>query len=543
MLSLIFRPVILVRVPAPSLEFIVLLYVLCCPLVVTVVLIGAVLKAIRCKLPISVSAEEPDLEVEAEIPEVKMETMEDFGSLQPPTPTGSLADGDLDPRSTKAKLSSPPLEEEELPRTPGREALAALLEVELPTNKGLALPCVPLPPPSPPALPEAPPFPAAPEQLAELLSTGKLLLDEDIPRTPGRDVAGRRATSMAKSQSTETVPVTPGGEAPLSGGSLSLLSPHVLGSPFSYPSQSPSLSSGLPLTPGRDFIFTPTFAPTLLDPAAATYALPSLPAPDILEEPPSASPPPAAPSGPLLATVRPKETEPPPAGLQSPLAEAIPDGAAVPSDQPAIEPDVTPPKRKPGRPRTKKPAAVVPAEELPGAEAPPSLPSDPPVNEVPAGVTAQVAEAVAAAGCPAEPAVVTLDFREAWPESQGPEPGMEPAEPVLPEGVESAKKPQRRVRRRQEELLLLATPSAPPTPPPPCFHPRTEFEEMTILYDIWNEGIDDEDIRYLQVTYEKMLQQDIGNDWLNDTLWVPHPHILSLFVLPPCGRISHSTSW
>nr|XP_023658666.1 histone-lysine N-methyltransferase SETD1B isoform X1 [Paramormyrops kingsleyae] len=488
---------------------------------------------LRPPSPKGLPAEEPELEVEAEIPEVKMETMEDFGSLQPPTPTGSLADGDLDPRSTKAKLSSPPLEEEELPRTLGREALAALLEVELPTNKVLALPCVPLPPPSPPALPEAPPCPAAPEQLAELLSTGKLLLDEDIPRTPGRDVAGRRATSMAKSQSTETVPVTPGGEAPLSGSSLSLLSPHVLGSPFSYPSQSPSLSSGLPLTPGRDFIFTPTFAPTLLDPAAATYALPSLPAPDILEEPPSASPPPAAPSGPLLAPVPvgPKETEPPPAGLRSPLAEAFPDGDAVPSDQPAIEPDVTPPKRKPGRPRTKKPAAVVaalPAEELPGAEAPPSLPSDPPVNEVPAGVTdpvaeVAVAEVAAAAGCPAEPAAVTLDFREAWPESQGPEPGMEPAEPMQPEGVEPAKKPQRRVRRRQEELLLLATPSAPPTPPPPCFHPRTEFEEMTILYDIWNEGIDDEDIRYLQVTYEKMLQQDIGNDWLNDTLWVPHP--------------------
>ncbi len=49
---------------------------------------------------------------------------------------------------------------------------------------------------------------------------------------------------------------------------------------------------------------------------------------------------------------------------------------------------------------------------------------------------------------------------------------------------------------------------------------------MTILYDIWNDGIDEEDMRYLKITYDKMLQQDNGNDWLNDTLWVHHPHIL-----------------
>jgi hypothetical protein len=49
---------------------------------------------------------------------------------------------------------------------------------------------------------------------------------------------------------------------------------------------------------------------------------------------------------------------------------------------------------------------------------------------------------------------------------------------------------------------------------------------MTILYDIWNGGIDEEDIRFLCVTYERLLQQDNGMDWLNDTLWVYHPYIL-----------------
>ena len=49
---------------------------------------------------------------------------------------------------------------------------------------------------------------------------------------------------------------------------------------------------------------------------------------------------------------------------------------------------------------------------------------------------------------------------------------------------------------------------------------------MTILYDIWNGGIDEEDIRFLCVTYERLLQQDNGMDWLNDPLWVCHPYIL-----------------
>ncbi|XP_034090058.1 histone-lysine N-methyltransferase SETD1B-A isoform X3 [Gymnodraco acuticeps] len=83
-------------------------------------------------------------------------------------------------------------------------------------------------------------------------------------------------------------------------------------------------------------------------------------------------------------------------------------------------------------------------------------------------------------------------------------------------------KPARRARRGWGELLL-ETLSPVTSPPRPYFSPRSEFEEMTILYDIWNEGIDEEDVRLLQITYDKMLQQDNGNDWLNDTLWVNHP--------------------
>ncbi|KYO20533.1 histone-lysine N-methyltransferase SETD1A [Alligator mississippiensis] len=50
----------------------------------------------------------------------------------------------------------------------------------------------------------------------------------------------------------------------------------------------------------------------------------------------------------------------------------------------------------------------------------------------------------------------------------------------------------------------------------------SEFEQMTILYDIWNAGLDLEDAQYLRRTYEQLLQADRATDWLNDTHWVPH---------------------
>ncbi|XP_055079844.1 histone-lysine N-methyltransferase SETD1A [Periophthalmus magnuspinnatus] len=62
----------------------------------------------------------------------------------------------------------------------------------------------------------------------------------------------------------------------------------------------------------------------------------------------------------------------------------------------------------------------------------------------------------------------------------------------------------------------------PPVPAPLKFENRSEFEQMTILYDIWNSGLDGEDLGLLRKTYEKLLQDDHGSDWLNDTHWVGH---------------------
>lgn len=90
--------------------------------------------------------------------------------------------------------------------------------------------------------------------------------------------------------------------------------------------------------------------------------------------------------------------------------------------------------------------------------------------------------------------------------------------------------------RKSERLFLQeagVTPStqrksslAPPSLLAQLYKQRSEFEEMTILYDIWNAGLDQEDMRLLKITYDKLLQDDHNTDWLNDTHWVPHTNIL-----------------
>ncbi|KAK6312040.1 hypothetical protein J4Q44_G00177040 [Coregonus suidteri] len=88
--------------------------------------------------------------------------------------------------------------------------------------------------------------------------------------------------------------------------------------------------------------------------------------------------------------------------------------------------------------------------------------------------------------------------------------------------------------RKSERLFLQEAgltssqrwPKPIPAPEPITFDQRSEFEQMTILYDIWNSGLDVEDMTLLKTTYEKLLQDDHSTDWLNDTHWVHHTDIL-----------------
>ncbi|KAJ8344628.1 hypothetical protein SKAU_G00288210 [Synaphobranchus kaupii] len=114
-----------------------------------------------------------------------------------------------------------------------------------------------------------------------------------------------------------------------------------------------------------------------------------------------------------------------------------------------------------------------------------------------------------------------------------------------PEEEEPAAEREREDLRKSERLFLQpARPKAAAPAPvgrhaPRQYDQRSEFEQMTILYDIWNSGLDTEDMRLLKVTYEKLLQDDHSTDWLNDTHWVHHTNIL--YQLQPWWGVEHSS--
>uniref|UniRef100_A0A8C5NCK1 Histone-lysine N-methyltransferase SETD1B-A-like n=1 Tax=Gouania willdenowi TaxID=441366 RepID=A0A8C5NCK1_GOUWI len=361
--------------------------------------------------------------IDGPIPVVKSEPLEHTVKLRPPTPTETPIETKQVP-AAKGKT-----EPEEVPCTPGRLSSPYVdpntLILPLTPHHVLEVPSHLHPPPT---------------FLTDVPQRARLPTDEEIPRTPGRDLM-ERARSLGKSQSTDTVPNTPGSDAPLTGSSLMLSSPHIPGSPFSYPSQSPILSAGVPRTPGRDLTFTPVFP----DPTALTFnrkvSSESLDDRPVFKEPPvSALPDQVLPAG-------------------SEQSASIPAESADVSKQS----DETPSKKKAARSKGNKNLELCATDEAS------ELSSD-------------------------EDGF--LSYEE------------EP--PVA--------KPTRRARRAWDEILLGSL-SPVTSPPGSYFSQRSDFEEVTILYDIWNEGIDEEDIRLLQVTYDKMLQQDNGNDWLNDTLF------------------------
>ncbi|XP_059400417.1 histone-lysine N-methyltransferase SETD1B-A-like isoform X1 [Carassius carassius] len=460
--------------------------------------------------PKGLPADKPDVDLAVSIPLSKAEaTLEDVGSLRPATPTGSFADSDLD--------SQPKIPVEDFPRTPGRVGPVSL-ESEAAIHLSLPTPSMHLTFPSSHAL-EARSFLPPPEALPDMPVRGRLPTEEDIPRTPGRDLMDR-SRGLGKSQSTDTVPVTPGSDTPLTGNSLS--SPHIPGSPFSYPAQSPVLSAGIPRTPGRDL----TFAPAFPDSAALSAGLPihrkasseSLEEKSLFKEPllsasPQASLPNNAVSSPFPGPPLPAASlQEPPLPLQGSSPTSVEtSSSAAPKDLPVPVPlDTTPSKRKLGRLKSKKGPVTTPSDsEEPPAPMVASLPPDLPVNNL----------------YPEHPSET---FKREDGDSRALEEENNQTQTVIPEVedrllyVEEPIQKTRRQRRGWQELLLSMH-SPVSSPAHPSFLPRSEFEEMTILYDIWNDGIDEEDISYLKITYDKMLQQDNGNDWLNDTLWVHHP--------------------
>lgn len=69
------------------------------------------------------------------------------------------------------------------------------------------------------------------------------------------------------------------------------------------------------------------------------------------------------------------------------------------------------------------------------------------------------------------------------------------------------------------------------------FEPRTFEEERQVFYNIFNNGIDIEDVSYLKKCYEHLLSTDDPMFyWLNDILWVDHPITNIPDPVPPKKR-------
>uniref|UniRef100_A0A670JWG0 SET domain containing 1B, histone lysine methyltransferase n=1 Tax=Podarcis muralis TaxID=64176 RepID=A0A670JWG0_PODMU len=534
--------------------------------------------------PVGVPEEEsePDVELEPEALVSPQPESQDEENLCPPTPVGLLGDilasstsfftkpdNNISEAPAKSRQSRSAEEEDRLPWTPGGERQAHLESPGLPLS---AVPPSSLPLPSATSGKEEPFL--LPEQFPDQLSMTKPALEEELPRTPGRDIAAKCSHTFSKSQSTDTVPATPGNDAPLTGSSLTLSSPQVPGSPFSYPSQSPGINSGgIPRTPGRDFTFTPTFPePGATLPCLSSGRKPSEDEPDekVFKEPlgasllagmnsvpspiPFASPPVPAflarldlpPSQPVPLAALPSFSVDSKMPLEEYTTEARPllpypeVSVASPPLLPQPPSSVLPIKRKPGRPKRSSPLG-------PMLDAYSGKPIEPPLLPIPVVLTESAVSKDLLSSHPEafyalkDPEAVTLDFRNEGFHDKLPPDVLAEKLPFKElenqwnedlkeeEAYLKSKRQWRRQKKRPEDVPTIPSPEY--SPHQYHFRPRSEFEEMTILYDIWNGGIDEEDIHFLCVTYDHLLQQDNGMDWLNDTLWVYHPHILfSLFL-------------
>ncbi|XP_041431685.1 histone-lysine N-methyltransferase SETD1B isoform X1 [Xenopus laevis] len=499
------------------------------------------------KAPSPMNEEEEYIELRLEpvplVPDNAPPAVQEPMIIRPLTPTGAFGESGpvlkLEEPKLQVNLAHFVAEDEDLyPRTPGRDT-AAHSDTEVTFQPGLKV--------APSSLPllqshnKEEECLLPPEKHTGHLKVTKTLSEEELPRTPGRDILVK-SSHLGKSQSTETIPATPGSDAPLTGNSLTLTSPHIPGSPFSYLSQSPGIiNSGIPRTPGRDFNFTPIFPESnsifpshpsgkkssvdepdeksFKEPTSASLTMNSVPSPI-----PFASPPRGVPHMDIRLETDDLESSDTQAYLSDKLLSEESEceftkGQLPSTDESAPSPPFPPTDKRKG---PKKPLA---AHEFEACVA---------LSEGALGKQLFIGQPDSVSGIK-DPAAVPLDFRnDGLSENTVHDPIIQKVplkelenqwNEVLKEEEEDISKHKKsrnsRLNKLYDEFSTLPSPEY--SPPRAMFKPRSEFEEMTILYDIWNGGIDDEDMKYMCITYDRLLQQDNGMDWLNDTLWVYHP--------------------
>ncbi|XP_073442094.1 histone-lysine N-methyltransferase SETD1B isoform X2 [Dendrobates tinctorius] len=478
--------------------------------------------------------------------------------IRPLTPTGAFGEASILVKPEEISSETPQLhaklapfiaEDEVLcPRTPGQDAAAhSDSEVHPPCVPKVALTALPLTH----THNKEEDLPVHHEKNLCHLAVTKLLSEEELPRTPGREFSAK-SSHLEKSQSTDTVPATPGSDAPLTGSSLVLSSPHIPGSPFSYLSQSPGIiNSGIPRTPGRDFNFTPTFPESNATfPCHPSSKKPSVDEPDekslkeststslIMNNVPSPIPFASSPRGDHQKDIRLTGDDLEPSEIPAYFTDKLlseeceselQKGQLPTMEESAPSPTLPPTsRRKPGRPK-RIPPSTLPTDDN-TEKSSEALPMGGLVD-VSMETTVIIDQASELCGIK-DPAALPLDFRN---EEKCHIPNYEAISQKVPlkelenqwrkdikeeDDITKLKKTRNwRSKKKYEEISV----SPEFSPHRSLFKPRSEFEEMSILYDIWNRGIDEEDVKYMCVTYDRLLQQDNGMDWLNDTLWVYHP--------------------
>nr|XP_021327801.1 histone-lysine N-methyltransferase SETD1B isoform X1 [Danio rerio] len=55
------------------------------------------------------------------------------------------------------------------------------------------------------------------------------------------------------------------------------------------------------------------------------------------------------------------------------------------------------------------------------------------------------------------------------------------------------------------------------------FTPRSKRREKLVLHAVWTKGVNEEEIRHLKASYERLVVEDNEYDWLRRIRWIPHP--------------------
>ncbi|XP_063397090.1 histone-lysine N-methyltransferase SETD1B-like [Mytilus trossulus] len=115
---------------------------------------------------------------------------------------------------------------------------------------------------------------------------------------------------------------------------------------------------------------------------------------------------------------------------------------------------------------------------------------------------------------------------------------LENIENLLKTEDKKKKEPPKRGKRKQKDMHLVDITDVlnkskgsrelinllPPPKEVKKFTPRKLEEERQIFFDLYNQGIDNEDVNYLKRTYDHLLQSEEPMCyWINDILWVDHP--------------------